>query len=79
MNYIFFEQMFPDLIVDDPNEPISIADYIIVDDIQDYDEIREGWYYGADTWSSSELFLWKSVPVHSDQSMKYLYRNYGPD
>jgi len=49
--------------------------YAVVDDMEDYDEIWEGWYYGSDILSNSELFLWKTAPLRGNQTMKFQYDN----
>ncbi|GAG53942.1 unnamed protein product, partial [marine sediment metagenome] len=51
------------------------AEYIIIDDMEKYDEIWDGWWYGADTWSNSDLSLWTADPVRGKQTMKFTYDN----
>jgi len=53
----------------------TVADYITIDDMEDYDEIWDGWYYGWSTQSNSLLSLWKTAPVRGDQTMKFVYDN----
>jgi len=52
-----------------------VADYITIADMEDYAEIWDGWWYGGDTLSNSELFLWKTAPVRGEQTMKFTYDN----
>jgi hypothetical protein len=52
-----------------------VADYITIDDMEDYAEIWDGWYYGSDILSNSELSLWTTAPLRGDQTMKFTYDN----
>jgi hypothetical protein len=69
--------------IDNWDPAVRLADYVVVDDMEDYTPgwdgshpISDVWIDGFQNWSGSMLWVQTSPPVHSGaRSMMYLYDN----
>jgi len=53
----------------------AVIPYVVVDDMDSYENIYEGWFPAADCLTNSYLYLETNTPVLGKQSMKYEYDN----